>query len=135
MLMIAQYISAAGLLFGVWAGFLALVRPAQIARSLRLQANPAKPGGYAEFRSTFGGVFLMIHAVALIFVLRLEPTDTIPVILPISAAWIGAAIARSVSMVVDKEENGEGGINRYWVMLEIVVALIIAAPALSLAVQ
>ncbi|MEM7661840.1 MAG: hypothetical protein AAF292_06295 [Pseudomonadota bacterium] len=129
--MIATYISAAGLLFGAWAGLIALVRPAQIARSLRLQADPAKPGGYAEFRSTFGGVFLMIHAVALLLVMRFEALIGALVVLPIAGAWLGAAIARTLSMVLDKEENGEGGINRYWVMLEVTVALLIAAPIIA----
>jgi len=129
--MIAKYISMAGLLFGAWAGLIALFRPAQIASSLRLQANPAKPGGYAEFRATFGGVFFMIHAVALLLVLRLDTAQSALVVMPIAAAWLGAAIARSLSMFLDGEPNGEGGINRYWVMLEIVVATVIAAPLLS----
>ncbi|MEO0881773.1 MAG: hypothetical protein AAFY34_03480 [Pseudomonadota bacterium] len=129
--MIATYISAAGLLFGAWAGLIALVRPSQIARSLRLQADPAKPGGYAEFRATFGGVFFMIHAVALLIVLRFEPLIGALVVLPIVGAWLGAAIARTLSMLLDKDENGEGGINRYWVILEIVIALLIAAPILT----
>ncbi|MEM6899830.1 MAG: hypothetical protein AAF583_08675 [Pseudomonadota bacterium] len=129
--MIATYISAAGLLFGAWAGLLALVRPAQIAKSLRLQANPNKPGGYAEFRSTFGGVFLMIHAVALLLVMRLDPLIGGLVVLPIAGAWLGAAFARTLSMALDKAENGDGGINRYWVCLEVVVALVIAAPIIA----
>lgn len=129
--MIAKYISMAGLLFGAWAGLIALFRPAQIASSLRLQANPAKPGGYAEFRATFGGVFFMIHAVALLLVLRLDAAQSALVVMPIAAAWLGAAIARSLSMFLDSEPNGDGGINRYWVMLEIVVATVIAAPLLS----
>lgn len=129
--MIAKYISMAGLLFGAWAGLIALFRPAQIASSLRLQANPAKPGGYAEFRATFGGVFFMIHAVALLLVLRLDAAQSALVVMPIAAAWLGAAIARSLSMFLDSEPNGDGGINRYWVMLEVVVATVIAAPLLS----
>ena len=130
--MIFTYISMAALAFGAWAGFMALVAPNQIANTLRLQAAPGRPGGYAEFRATFGGVFLMIHLVALLLVLRLPVTGVVLVILPIAAAWLGAALARIASMVLDKEKNGEGGINRYWVVLEVVIALMIAAPVFAL---
>ena len=52
--MIFSYLTMAGLAFGAFAGLIALFRPAAIANTLRLQANPNKPGGYAEFRATFG---------------------------------------------------------------------------------
>lgn len=119
--MIYQYMTFAALGFGAFAGLMALLRPAAIAGTLRLQADPEKPGGYAEFRATFGGVFLMIHATAMICVLHLPPLLGIFVVLPISMAWFGAAFARLASMALDKVENGEGGINRYWVLLELVV--------------
>lgn len=125
------YLSMAGLAFGAYAGFMALVAPNRIARTLRLQADPSRPGGYAEFRATFGGVFLMIHVVTLLLVRHMSEGGAALVVLPVAAAWLGAAIARLASMMLDKTENGEGGINRYWVLLEVVVAALIAAPALS----
>lgn len=123
------YISMAGLAFGAYAGFMALIAPDRIANLLRLQADPSRPGGYAEFRATFGGVFLMVHLATLVLVQRLSDTGAALIVLPVAFAWLGAAVARLASMVLDKEKNGAGGINRYWVCLEIVVALIIAAPA------
>ena len=123
--MIFQYMTMSGLAFGAFVGLIALFRPAAIASSLRLQADPNKPGGFAEFRATFGGVFFMIHLTAIVSVLHLPPRLGIFVVLPIAAAWLGAAFARLASMVLDKAENGEGGINRYWVALEVFVALLI----------
>jgi len=123
--MIFQYMTLAGLAFGAFAGFIALFRPAAIANSLRLQANPDKPGGYAEFRATFGGVFFMIHITAFVSVLHLPPLLGSFVVLPIAMAWFGAAFARLASMVLDKKQNGEGGINRYWVLLELFVGALI----------
>ena len=123
--MIYQYMTLAGLAFGAFAGFIALFRPAAIAGTLRLQAVPGKPGGYAEFRATFGGVFFMIHLTAFICVLRLPPLIGLFTVLPIAMAWFGAAFARLASMAIDKKENGEGGINRYWVVLELIVGALI----------
>ena len=123
--MIFQYLTLAGLGFGAFAGFVALFRPQAIANTLRLQPNPERPGGFAEFRATFGGVFFMIHITAFVVVLHLPPDISTFVILPIAMAWYGAAIARLVSMLVDSRQNGQGGINRYWVMLELVVGTLI----------
>lgn len=123
--MIFQYMSLAGLAFGMFAGLIALFRPNAIANTLRLQPDPGRPGGYAEFRATFGGVFLMIHLTGFITVLHIKPTLSIFAVLPISMAWFGAAFARMASMFLDKAQNGEGGINRYWVILELVIGLLI----------
>jgi len=130
--MIFQYMTLAGLAFGAFAGLVALFRPAAIANTLRLQANSDKPGGYAEFRATFGGVFFMIHMTGLVIVYHLPPHFGVFAVLPIAMAWFGAAFARLASMVLDKTENGVGGINRYWVVLEIAVGLLIMSTLLQL---
>lgn len=130
--MIYHYISMAGLFFGAMVGVIALFRPAGIAQTLRLQADPDRPGGFAEFRASFGGIFLMIHLTAIVFATHLPPTLVVFVVAPIAMAWFGAAFGRLVSMALDKKENGEGGINRYWVLLEIVVGLMISATFLRI---
>ena len=130
--MIFQYMTLAGLAFGAFAGFIALFRPAAIANTLRLQANPEKPGGYAEFRATFGGVFFMIHITAFVSVLHLPPLLGSFIVLPIAMAWFGAAFARLASMVLDKVQNGEGGINRYWVLLELIVGALILSTLMQI---
>ncbi len=130
--MIFQYMTLAGLAFGAFAGFIALFRPAAIANTLRLQANPEKPGGYAEFRATFGGVFFMIHITAFVSVLHLPPLLGSFIVLPIAMAWFGAAFARLASMALDKVQNGEGGINRYWVLLELIVGALILSTLMQI---
>ena len=130
--MIFQYMTLAGLAFGAFAGFIALFRPAAIANTLRLQANPEKPGGYAEFRATFGGVFFMIHITAFVSVLHLPPLLGSFIVLPIAMAWFGAAFARLASMALDKAQNGEGGINRYWVLLELIVGALILSTLMQI---
>jgi len=130
--MIFQYMTLAGLAFGAFAGLVALFRPAAIANTLKLQATPGRPGGYAEFRATFGGVFFMIHITAFVMVLHLPPVAGMFAILPIAMAWFGAAFARAASMMLDKAQNGEGGINRYWVLLELFVGTLILSTILQL---
>lgn len=129
---IVQYLSLAGLAFGTYAGLYAIIAPDRIARSLRLQADMRKPGGYAEFRSTFGGVFFMIHAAAIVIMFAAPAAIAAHTVAPIAAAWYGAAIFRCLSMALDKEKNGEGGINRYWVLLEIFMGTLIGAPMWAL---
>lgn len=130
--MLFQYMTLAGLTFGAFAGFVALFRPAAIANMLRLQPVPDKPGGFAEFRATFGGVFFMIHMTAFVCVQHLPPLLGTFVVLPVAMGWFGAALARLVSMALDKPQNGDGGINRYWVMLEIFVGALILSTAIQI---
>ncbi len=129
--MIFEILCLIALSFGGFAGLIALVNPKGISSTLRLQAEPRKPGGFAEFRATFGGVFFMIHLVGFGMILSVNPAYQIYVAAPIAAGWLGAALARLLSLVVDKAENGEGGINRYWVVLEFVVAGLIASVAFA----
>lgn len=128
--MILYALTLTGLGFGALVGFIALLRPAGIAHTLRLQADPSRPGGFAEFRASFGGIFIMIHMTAMVFVTHLNslnPNLIVFAVAPIAMAWFGAAGGRLLSMTLDKAENGEGGNNRYWVLLEIVVGLMISA--------
>lgn len=130
--MLFQYMTLAGLAFGAFAGLVALFRPTAIANTLRLQPIPGKAGGFAEFRATFGGVFFMIHITAFIAVLHLPPFLGAVIVLPVAMGWFGAALARLASMVLDTAENGNGGINRYWVTLEVFIGTLILSTALQL---
>ena len=67
----------------------------------------------------------MIHLTAFLSVLRLPAGISIFIVLPVAMGWYGAAFGRAASMVIDTEKNGEGGINRYWIMLELIVGTLI----------
>jgi hypothetical protein len=56
------------LLAGAGLGVRALIDPAWAAKFVRLKADE-QGGGQAEFRATFGGVFLGLHFVALVLTL------------------------------------------------------------------
>ena len=130
--MIFDAISALGLAFGACLGLIGLFRPERAAGIVRLQADPARPGGYSEFRATYGGFFLMLHATALVAVLALPPTLSIMASLPVAAAWLGAGLSRSVSLWRDAAKLGGRGPIPVWIATELALALAIASPLLQL---
>ena len=128
-------VSYATLGFGAAIGFGALINPKWGAGVVRLQADPdpLKPGGYSEFRATYGGLLMMLHLMALIMVWHLPKTQTdILVLAPLAAAWIGAGIGRSISLVLDREENRSPGLIPVWIPMEFALGLAIFAPFLQL---
>ncbi len=63
--LVAWLANAGALVFGLVLGARALLDPHWAARLVRLAPDPARPGGQAEFRATYGGFFLGAHGVAL----------------------------------------------------------------------
>ena len=93
-------LSALALLFGAALGARALIDPHWAAKFVRLKPDE-QGGGFAEFRATYGGVFLFLHLVALVFtvfymlggeyVIGVLATGATAVI---SAGWGGSAFGR-----------------------------------------
>jgi len=92
------------------------------ARIVRLKADPERPGGYSEFRATYGGLFLMLHLTALLMVLQAPPAMALAAVLPVSAGWFGAAIGRVFSMSLDRGKGGEAKILPVWMGIETSIA-------------
>lgn len=130
-----ELVSLATLGFGALIGLRGLFDPEWAANVVRLQAStdPEKPGGYSEFRATYGGLFLMLHLSALIMTWKLPRVQTdILILAPLSAAWIGAGMGRTFSLLLDKEQNRSSGLIPVWIPLEIFLGLAIFAPFLQL---
>lgn len=137
--------SAIALFLGALYGLACLFSPTFASNSVRLKADPDNPGGYAEFRATFGGVFLMLHITALVLLLFIarapDASETQSMILyafallPIAMGWFGAAIGRVLSMLLDGKELEGSANNPKLVPLELVFGLAILAPILSLALS
>lgn len=130
-----EIISFAALGFCALIGFGALISPKWAAGVVRLQADqdPLKPGGYSEFRATYGGLLLLLHFMAIVLVWHLPKTQTdILVLAPLAAAWVGAGIGRSISLVLDREENRSAGLIPVWIPMEFALGLAIFAPFLQL---
>lgn len=135
-----EVISFITLGLGALMGLGALFSPNWASNVVRLVANPAsdKPGGYAEFRATYGGLFLFSHlmTLALLMMFTRLDTETAPIltvvaVLPLAAGWIGAGIGRTLSLLLDRENNRSAGMNPVWIPFEIFFGLAISAPFLQ----
>lgn len=120
-----------GLGFGAALGLGALFAPDWAAGVVRLKPDPEKPGGYSEFRATYGGLLLLLHLSAFVMVLHGTPAMGLAAALPIAAGWFGAAIGRTFSMILDRGKGGEAKIIPIWMATEIALGLAIAAPILQ----
>ena len=134
---IGEIISLVTLLFGAVLGLSAMFSPAWASKIVRLveDPDPLRPGGYSEFRATYGGLFLFSHLMTAVLILNLGSAEpdilTMLVVLPLATGWIGAGIGRLMSLVFDRTKNREAGLIPVWIPMEIILGLAIAAPFLQ----
>lgn len=131
MIDIAWIVSALALAIGVYLGGRGLIDPKWASRLVRLQADE-QGGGFAEFRATFGGVFLGLHLVGLAFALYYLLTGhpvmgvaAIGAVAVLSAGWGGAAFGRLIAIWRDAADTP---FNRFSVVFEVLMATAIGAP-------
>lgn len=102
--------SSAGLLVGAAMGLYGLLNPRWAAGLVRLQE--AAVGGFAEFRGTYGGLFLATHGFALVFMVcvarEIETLAGVPAYFTALGAagacgliWWGTAVGRALAMARD----------------------------------
>jgi hypothetical protein len=82
---------------GALGGF-ALARPEDVMGLVGLRSDPDKPHSLSEVRATYGGLFLLPHAVTAA-ALGYAPSLGSVMALTLSLAWLGAAVGRAYSMV------------------------------------
>jgi len=130
-MLIAWILNALALALGAAFGARALIDPLWAQKLVRLKPDE-QGGGFAEFRATYGGMFLLLHLAALALTLRyvLGGGALIGVVATgataaVAAAWGGAAFGRLVSMWRDKTDTK---FNRLSFCFEAVMALAIAGP-------
>ena len=87
-----------GALLTLFLGSLGLLFPKRICR--RLGINPDGPLGVSELRATYGGFFLFLGAGCLF-------TQSEAAFQVAGTAWCGAALARLMSVVIDKSRSRE----------------------------
>ncbi|MGB3624991.1 MAG: hypothetical protein WA989_04135, partial [Henriciella sp.] len=92
-------ISALALFAGALMGLGSLFAPKWAQGVVRLvpDPDPARPGGFSEFRATYGGLLFMLHMTALVVLLQVGGLFAIFAIMPVAAGWFGAGIGRSLS--------------------------------------
>lgn len=117
-------------------GLGSLFIPSWAAGVVRLVADPDpnKPGGFSEFRATYGGLLLLIHASVLIIMLQgqLDLTYKIFALFPVAMGWIGAGLGRTLSLILDKEQNRSNGLIPVWIPMEFALGSMILAPIFGL---
>jgi hypothetical protein len=130
-MLFAWLLNALALALGAGLGARALIDPHWASRFVRLKADE-QGGGFAEFRATYGGVFLFLHIAALVLTLRylLAGGALVGVVATgasaaVSAAWSGAAFGRLVSMWRDQTDTK---FNRLSAGVEAAMALAIGLP-------
>lgn len=133
---ILDIISIIALGFCAALGLGALFVPSWAAGVVRLVADPDpdKPGGFSEFRATYGGLLLLIHTTVLIIMLQdsLGITYKVFALFPVAMGWIGAGLGRSLSLILDKEQNRENGLIPVWIPMEFALGIAILAPVFGL---
>ncbi len=120
------------LAFGALYGLACLASPQFAATSVRLQADPARPGGYAEFRATFGGTLAGLHLMAIAILVLWPGPVAIAAAAVMAAGWLGAALGRSTALLLDRAHGVNPSLNAKLVLLEILVGLALLVPLLHL---
>ncbi|MFT3727360.1 MAG: hypothetical protein QM759_06025 [Terricaulis sp.] len=130
--LVAWCLSALALGFGAYLGVRGLLDPHWAQKLVRLQPD-AQGGGFAEFRAVYGGVFLGLHLVALLFVMSWifigkagMGSTAIGATAVIAASWFGAAFGRVLSML--RDDGTRTQFNRFSVGIELVMFALIGAP-------
>jgi hypothetical protein len=125
------WLNALALAFGAALGARALYDPKWASRFVRLKEDE-QGGGFAEFRATYGGVFLGVHAIALIMTLMYLTAGEYVVgvaatgaAAALGAGWAGASGGRVLAMLFD---GANTKFNRLSAAVEAAMALAIAAP-------
>jgi hypothetical protein len=112
---------------GAGMGAFSLANPAWGARLVRLIADPDRPGGFAEFRASYGGLFLAGH-VAAAAALSMSPESGAWACFALGAGWFGAGVGRTVSIFLDAGTATK--FNWGSVVFEILMALALIAPVI-----
>jgi hypothetical protein len=131
------WLAATGLLIGAGMGLYAMLNPGWAAKLVRLRED--QPGGAAEFRGTYGGLFLGAHGAALALMIpfsrEIEDLGGVPTHWALMGAlaacammWLGTSFGRALSVALDRTG---GAFNYGSIAFEIAVGLMIAAPWLA----
>ncbi|MEN9856233.1 MAG: hypothetical protein RL186_1047 [Pseudomonadota bacterium] len=122
---IANWLSLLTLVFGAGLGLKGLLDPEWARKLVRLQAEFERDEGYGEFRATFGGLFLGLHAVALVMLIGWKSGAGISACVLVSAGWLATAAGRFVAY---RKDAGCQHPHLLWsIAIEVAVGLLIAA--------
>lgn len=117
-------ISVVTLAFGAGLGLKGLFDPAWAGKLVRLQPENGQPEGFAEFRSTLGGMFLGLHLAALLCVGVWKGEAGIAACVILSTGWLMTAVGRFFAY--KKDPNCQHSHVVTSIIIEVVVGVLIA---------
>ena len=122
-------ISAGTLAFGAGLGLKGILDPIWAGKLVRLQPENGQPEGFAEFRGTFGGMFLGLHLVALICIGVWKGDAGLAACVILSAGWLFTALGRFIAYKKDLNCRHKHVIVSIWI--EIAAGVLIAVWPIS----
>lgn len=131
---IGWYIAGLAALVGVAMGLLSFVRPRWGANVVRLSARDDRPGGWAEFRASYGLGFAALHASVLLTLAMSGQAGEGSVIgasFACAVYWVGMGLGRVTSMALDGAEGTRTGYNVFGTGFELVLGAMLLAPFLG----
>ncbi|MBL4538393.1 MAG: hypothetical protein JKP96_06950 [Oceanicaulis sp.] len=121
-------------LLGVGMGLGALIVPRWAQSVVRLAPDPRWKGGWSEFRASYGGALLLLHAAVLLTIAMSFQAGAGAVMgasFAASCYWLGMVIGRALSMLTDAEQETRTSYNAMALGFELVMAGALGAPFLS----
>ncbi|PWE17702.1 hypothetical protein DDZ18_08570 [Marinicauda salina] len=128
------YIAAGAALIGAVMGAASLAVPRWGQGVVRLAPDPRWKGGWAEFRASYGGGFLFVHAAVLLTLamsFQAGAGSVIGASFAASLYWFGMAVGRIVSLALDAGRDTRTGYNVFSVGFEAAMGLALLAPFLG----
>lgn len=131
---IAWIIAGLAAALGAAMGLASLAMPRWGANVVRLAPDPRWPGGWSEFRASYGGALGFAHIAVLLTLAmsgRAGEGSVIGTSFALSLYWLGMAVGRGLSMVVDAERGTRTAYNGWAIPFEAAMALALAAPFIA----
>lgn len=116
-------------LLGAAMGLLGLINPEWSRKTVRLAPDSEKPGGYSEFRASFGGLFLFFNGAVVLTIIG--GNGIIGASFAAAMTWIGMGFGRVISMIFDGGRGVRTGYNVFAVAFEWALGLMLLAPFIT----
>ena len=126
---IVNIIALIAALLGAAMGLLGLINPEWSRKTVRLAPDSEKPGGYSEFRASFGGLFLFFNGAVVLTIIG--GNGIIGASFAAAMTWIGMGFGRVISMIFDGGRGVRTGYNVFAVAFEWALGLMLLAPFIT----